>query len=48
MLLSANPLVDVSHTRVGPGVMARGRWFTQAELDHLVEVYVASYRGSGS
>ena len=44
MLLSANPLVDVSRTRERQGVMAHGRWFTRAELDRLVEAYVASYR----
>ena len=45
LLLAENPLENVSHTRNRVGVMARGQWFTQAELDALVDEFVATYRG---
>jgi len=44
MLLEENPLESVSHTQQRLGVMARGQWFTQAELDQLVNVFVATYQ----
>ncbi|MBV7334809.1 amidohydrolase family protein [Chloroflexi bacterium TSY] len=44
ILLKQNPLENVSHTRNRVGVMARGQWFTQAELDALVDEYVGTYR----
>ncbi len=34
---------DVSNTRNRLGVMARGHWYTQAELDGLVDEFVATY-----
>lgn len=43
LLLADNPLVDVSRTRDRVGVMARGRWHTQGQLDAMVEAYVATY-----
>ena len=43
MLLEQNPLDNIGHTRNRIGVMARGQWFTQAELDGLVDAYVATY-----
>ena len=43
ILLEQNPLGNVSHTRNRVGVMARGQWFTQTELDRLVDEYVATY-----
>ena len=43
ILLEENPLVNVSHTHNRVGVMARGQWFTQAELDGLVNAYVATF-----
>lgn len=43
MLLEENPLQSVSHTQQRLGVMARGQWFTQAELDQLVNAFVATY-----
>jgi hypothetical protein len=46
ILLEQNPLEDVSHTRNRIGVMARGRWFTQPELDVLVDEYVATYQAN--
>lgn len=44
MLLEENPLQSVSHTQQRLGVMARGHWFTQAELDQLVNAFVATYQ----
>lgn len=43
ILLSRNPLQDVTYTQERLGVMVRGQWFTQAELDGLVDEFVASY-----
>lgn len=43
LLLAANPLESVSHTRQRLGVMVRGQWFTQAELDQKVNAFVATY-----
>lgn len=44
ILLEENPLENVSRTRHRVGVMSRGQWFTQAELDRLVDEYVATYK----
>lgn len=33
LLLDANPLEDVKHTRAIAGVMTRGRWLPRSELD---------------
>lgn len=43
ILLEANPLEEVAATRRRLGVMTRGRWFTQAELERLVADLVATY-----
>ncbi len=43
ILLRSNPLEDVGATRDRIGVMSRGRWYTQAELDKLVAEVVATY-----
>jgi hypothetical protein len=43
ILLPNNPLADVTNTQERLGVMVRGQWFTQAELDDMVDEYVASY-----
>ena len=43
MLLKSNPLENVGATRHRLGVMSRGRWHTQAELDELVSEVVATY-----
>jgi imidazolonepropionase-like amidohydrolase len=43
ILLPHNPLEDVTHTQERLGVMVRGQWFTQAELDGLVDEFVATY-----
>jgi imidazolonepropionase-like amidohydrolase len=37
VLLEANPLEDISHTERRTGVMLRGRWFSQAELDKWLD-----------
>ena len=37
LLLDANPLEDVKHTRNIAGVMVRGRWLPRSELDALLE-----------
>jgi len=43
ILLPNNPLEDVTHTQVRQGVMVRGQYFTQAELDKMVDEFVATY-----
>lgn len=43
VLLEDNPLDDVSNTRNRIGVMARGTWYTQTELDQLVDELVSTY-----
>jgi len=45
VLLESNPLEDVRATRQRLGVMSRGRWYPQDELDRLVAEVVASYQG---
>ncbi len=37
LLLEANPLQDVKHTRDIAGVMVRGQWLPRSELDELLE-----------
>jgi imidazolonepropionase-like amidohydrolase len=43
ILLESNPLEDVRATRQRLGVMSRGRWYSQGELDRLVGELVDSY-----
>lgn len=43
LLLAANPLENVSHTRNRVGVMARGRWYPQSLLDAQVTDFIATY-----
>ena len=43
MLLAANPLEDVAALRQRVGVMARGKWLPQGELDRMLEVLAAGY-----
>jgi imidazolonepropionase-like amidohydrolase len=43
ILLELNPLDDVRATRHRLGVMSRGRWYPQGELDRLVEEVIATY-----
>jgi imidazolonepropionase-like amidohydrolase len=42
ILLADNPLENVSATRDRLGVMANGRWYIQADLDRMLEEYMAS------
>jgi imidazolonepropionase-like amidohydrolase len=44
LLLPRNPLEDVTRTQDRLGVMVRGQWFTQAELDGLVDEFVSTYQ----
>ncbi|MFC2041906.1 amidohydrolase family protein [Chloroflexota bacterium] len=37
VLLKANPLVDITNTQLIDGVMVRGRWYTRADLDMMLE-----------
>jgi imidazolonepropionase-like amidohydrolase len=37
LLLEANPLEDIAHTERRAGVMLRGRWFAQSELDKWLD-----------
>ncbi len=37
VLLEANPLESIAHTERRAGVMLKGRWFTQAELDKWLD-----------
>ncbi len=37
VLLRANPLTDINHTRQIEGVMRAGRWYDRGELDHLLK-----------
>ena len=48
LLLEANPLESVSHTQQRLGVMVRGQWFTQAELDQKVHAFVTTYQANDS
>ncbi len=43
ILLESNPLDDIRATRHRLGVMSRGRWYPQDELDRLVEEVIATY-----
>ena len=43
ILLADNPLADIRNTRSQIGVMLRGRWFAQTELDQMVADFVATY-----
>jgi len=43
VLLSANPLDDISNTRQIVGVMVRGQWLPQAELQRMLDELAAKY-----
>ena len=43
LLLSANPLDSINHTRHIEGTMVRGRWLPQAELQGMLDELVAKY-----
>jgi hypothetical protein len=44
LLLEANPLEDVKHTRAIVGVMTRGRWLPRAELDARLEAVASAVK----
>jgi hypothetical protein len=46
VLLTANPLEDITATSQRLGVMARGRWHAQPALDSLVAELTATYQAS--
>lgn len=47
VLLRANPLENISNTREIAGVMVRGRWLPQAELQGMLEDLAAKYEAAG-
>jgi hypothetical protein len=47
VLLRANPLEDIGNTREIEGVMVRGRWLPQAELQGMLDELAATYEAAG-
>ncbi|MHC4925601.1 MAG: amidohydrolase family protein, partial [Planctomycetota bacterium] len=45
LLLRRNPLEDISATTERVGVMARGRWYPQEDLDARVAAFVSGFAG---
>jgi hypothetical protein len=43
VLLEENPLDDIANTRQIAGVMVRGRWYSRAELDLMLEMVAQDY-----
>jgi len=43
VLLEANPLDDITNTRQIAGVMVRGRWYSRADLDLMLEKVAQDY-----
>lgn len=43
ILIENNPLEDVSHTKKRIGVMARGKWYSQQQLDRLANEYISTF-----
>lgn len=43
LLLEENPLEDIAHTRERAGLVIRGRWLPQEELDRRLEELAASF-----
>ena len=43
ILLDGNPLEDVTHVKRRVGVMVRGRWFPQSELQAKLDVLAQKY-----
>jgi hypothetical protein len=43
VLLEANPLENIAHTRQIAGVMVQGRWYTRADLDTILELVAKDY-----
>ncbi|MEN8375523.1 MAG: amidohydrolase family protein [Gemmatimonadota bacterium] len=48
ILLKANPLEDVRHTSELAGAMANGSWFSEQELDAMLEDAARGYREAGA
>lgn len=46
ILLNANPLEDISATKNRAGVMLKGKWYTQAELDKWLDEIAPKIAGS--
>lgn len=46
VLLNANPLEDISATKNRAGVMLKGKWYTQAELDKWLDEIAPKIAGS--
>ena len=46
ILLEANPLVDVAHVARRAGVMVRGRWLPEAEIQRRLEAIATRWRKS--
>ena len=44
ILLNANPLGDIANVQRRSGVMVRGRWLAEAELQERLETLAASYK----
>lgn len=48
ILVKGNPLDDVRHTSQLAGVMATGHWFSEHELDAMLEGVAQNYREAGA
>jgi imidazolonepropionase-like amidohydrolase len=48
LLLSANPLIDASNISRRAGVMVRGRWFEESEIQERLTKIARSYETKGS
>jgi hypothetical protein len=46
VLLDANPLDDITHTRRIAGTMVRGRWYDRADLDRMLELVARDYQAA--
>ncbi len=46
VLLDANPLDDISNTKKRSGVMLKGKWYTQTELDRWLDEIAPKIAGS--
>ena len=45
VLLERNPLDDIANTRQVAGTMVRGRWYSRADLDTMLEKVAEDYEG---
>jgi len=48
VLLEANPLADIANVADRAGVMVRGRWLGEAEIQERLEMIAAEYAGESS